>query len=515
MRIHLDPSIARRILGDFHILPRESIEPNLLRMVRDYKEKVAARFTSINAGDVPRLPGSRFYVSRKMDGEHSILYYERGNACLIRPSGAVYIGLPVIDTAAEILKRAGVRTALIPGELIVLREDGNRTRIFDVIRLTSRPETAKDLEQLWFAPFDIIELDGEYFDDYDQVYERLQTLFAGTPVPPVETIVSEDRGDILQYYERQVREFGAEGVMIRSDLPFRYKFKAEHRVDAVIVGYKAFTDARGQGRVASVLTALMREDGTFQILTRVSDGFSDDERRELYDRLRKLEINSGYVHVDSQQSAYHMVEPRIVIEFNSDDILTKRSGGRPYLRMLLEYEHETYKTYRVVRNVPFVSMQRNTFIRMREDKSAVYPDVRITQITDLVFIDGFQPTVPRIEYPPSQILLRLVYSRGRQAVRKFVVWQTNKDEVDPDYPAYVFSYTDYSAHRKEPLQQDVRISSDLDQIIAIAEEFQRKYVKKDWLLRSKFEDPSLRKMMPQSMIGKVVRKRNAKKRAAK
>ncbi len=42
-------------------------------------------------------------------------------------------------------------------------------------------------------------------------------------------------------------------------------------------------------------------------------------------------------------------------------------------------------------------------------------------------------------------------TKGQQAVRKLVLWRTNKKEgVDPSFPAFVVHWTNYNATRGSP-----------------------------------------------------------------
>jgi len=87
--------------------------------------------------------------------------------------------------------------------------------------------------------------------------------------------------------------------------------------------------------------------------------------------------------------------------------------------------------------------------------------------------------------PPSEILRREVYSKttkGVVAVRKLVMWKTNKQESDPSYPAYVVHFTDYSAGRKDPLQREVRVAPSQDVASKIADAMIEANIKKGWAL---------------------------------
>jgi len=63
-------------------------------------------------------------------------------------------------------------------------------------------------------------------------------------------------------------------------------------------------------------------------------------------------------------------------------------------------------------------------------------------------------------------------------IQKFVVWKTNKPA--PDYPAYVFHYTNFSSERKEPLQREVIVSEDEEQIMELCDLSIAENVKKGW-----------------------------------
>ena len=49
-------------------------------------------------------------------------------------------------------------------------------------------------------------------------------------------------------------------------------------------------------------------------------------------------------------------------------------------------------------------------------------------------------------------------AKGQTALRKLVIWRTNKEQDDSPYPAYVVHWTDYSASRGTPLERKVRLA---------------------------------------------------------
>jgi len=109
-------------------------------------------------------------------------------------------------------------------------------------------------------------------------------------------------------------------------------------------------------------------------------------------------------------------------------------------------------------------------------------DLRLSQVTEYIFIDLDQGPTRDIAFPEVEILIRDVWTKktkDKLPIRKIVVWKTNKEAIDSNYPAYVLNYTDYSAGRKEPLKQDVRISNSRQQIVQLAVEFKEKNIKKN------------------------------------
>lgn len=473
----IDTSDARTILGDFQEVTHTAVDYELYTQVTDYKSRIASKFKSINKDHIDRIQGNEMYVSLKLDGEHCHLYYEEDEedrAYLIRPRGYAYFGLPCLEEAKQTLKAMGIRRCLMAGELFVKKEDGSRTRIFDVIHHTKAPKTQEDLDRLHFAPFDILMLDDEEYVDFSEVVTRLKT-FENTPIAPPPIRVTKTHEEISAAYHEWVNVQGSEGLMIRTDLTFRYKLKALHTVDAAIIGYTHEHDM-----VTSVLTGLVTEDGHIQVLGPVEKGFTDIERADLYRKLKDLSADSDYMEVSRYHTPFYMVKPKIVIEFSTNDMVSERANGMPIKKAVLRLKNGLY---RLQRSTPLVSLKHCIFVRYREDKEVNPTDLRLSQITDYVFIDLDKAPSQDIQFPDTEILAREVFvkeARGKVSVRKFVAWKTNKERIDSAYTPYVFHYTDYSSGRQEPLKQDVRISSSKVQIMEIFKEFKEKNIKSGW-----------------------------------
>jgi hypothetical protein len=108
--------------------------------------------------------------------------------------------------------------------------------------------------------------------------------------------------------------------------------------------------------------------------------------------------------------------------------------------------------------------------------------VRFSQLINYLAPEANKPN-KEIHYPASTLIKRMVWtkeSKGAVALRKLVVWKTNKNEIDRNYPAYVVHWTDYSAGRASPLDRDVRLAPSEAEAMKIADEMVLENIKKGW-----------------------------------
>jgi hypothetical protein len=85
--------------------------------------------------------------------------------------------------------------------------------------------------------------------------------------------------------------------------------------------------------------------------------------------------------------------------------------------------------------------------------------------------------------PQSQVLRREVYVKvikGVQSVRKLLVWKSNKETLDSDWPPYVVHWTDYSPTRKDPMKRTVRLAPNEEVAMSLASEMIAEEIKKGW-----------------------------------
>lgn len=459
------------------------VDPLLVSRAQDYRRQTAARMIPLESSDIlKRFPAGEYHVSLKVDGEFSLLVYADGEALLVNPGGTVRVGLPLLKEGAESLKKAGVKHALIAGELHQTKAHGKRPRVHDVSRIARQPGSQAELDQLAFAAFDIVEIDGAaQTGAFADTWKRLGDLFrGGKRCFPVESVNLTDAAGIEAQYRTWVEQ-GAEGAVVRSDAAGLFKLKPRHSIDAVVIGFTEGTDDR-RGLLHDLLVAVMRPDGCLHVLGHVGGGFSTDERRAFLSDLKDMTVESDYVEVNDQV-AYHMVRPEWVIEVSVLDLIAQSTRGATINKMALHWD-ATAGRYRIVRRLPLVGMISPQFVRRREDKSVNPSDIRIQQVTDLVEVPLADRDARVLNLPASTVLRREVCTKvlkGQTMVRKLLMWQTNKDRDSEDFPAYVIHYSDFSPNRKTPLERDIRVTSSREQIEELWTEMAAEAFTKGWV----------------------------------
>ncbi len=458
--------------GDFKAVDEQSSTTAI-----NYKKNVCKNYISINQEQMEtRMGGTEFYVTRKYDGELNVIFYNGKETFILNRSGRVRTGLPCTEEAGKLLEAAGVKSAIIPAELYVDESKG-RTRVFDVLKAVADKNA---LGTLKLAPFDVLEIDGENLkaQSYTETFNKITEIFAKSALcQPVRFKKVDSKNAVKELYEKWVVEENAEGLVVRSELPIVYKVKPRYTIDVAVVGFSEGT-AESKGQVRSLLLAMMPEEGKYQIIGRTGNGFDEEFKKALMQKLTPKIIESRYIETDSNHVAFHMIEPEMVIELIVNDVLFETpSGAIP--NPVLEIVNGQYKLYNTVDGVSFVYP---IFERIREDKRCVYEDVRLAQISEFAYLPDTETNSKEVQAATSEIIHRDVYKKTSGAklmVQKFLVWKTNKEHL-ANYPAYVFHYTNFSSERKEPLQRDVRVSNDEAQIMQLMNEFTEANVKKGW-----------------------------------
>tara|TARA_B110001450_G_scaffold3497_1_gene3651 strand:+ start:204 stop:1547 length:1344 start_codon:yes stop_codon:yes gene_type:complete len=437
-----------------------------------YKRQTASRYLPVGAQEITSkiMEAECYGVSTKHDGHFYLLSYDGKKVALINHGGNTITDLPLIEEASALLK-GKCKAVVLAGELY-LHKEGGRTRSFDMT--AALDDKSADI---YFAAFDLLSLDGEQVSmDIKAVDQKLNAVLSGgKSLHAVKNSFVESRKDIAALYKEIVEDGGQEGIVVRSHNGPIYKVKPLITLDGVILGYAQGDGSRAE-MLKEVLIGLNTGLNEFLILTKVGNGYSEDERINLLKDLEKKKVDSGYIEVSGSNVAFTMVEPNQVIEFSCLDIFGENSKGT-ISKMCLNYKDGTYTA---TGKQPMASVISPVYVKMRSDKKANTEDTGLSQITKIISLD--KDASEKLDLKKSEILSREVYvkeSKGKKMVRKFMVWKTNK-EATGEYPAYVYHYTDFSATRKEMLKKEIKVSDSKKQIEEIFAAEVLENVKKGW-----------------------------------
>ncbi len=479
---NVDQSRARPLGKGFQAPAGSITDPDLAARLRGFKRVVAKRYRAMNSEEIEtKSPYGPIWAQPKIDGELWYCIIDEGDAWFANPKGRVFYGtLPVLD---EIRKTAAARAegpTLVVGELFAIRK-GGRPRHDDLASALGG-EAAAEVARVGFMPFDL--LDGGDAEtpapsgDYGERLATLRRLFAGGKrCQVIKTEEIEGAPAIRQMYDDLVATDKAEGLVLRRPDGRIYKLKPIYTLDAVVVGYTERVEE--PGKIRSMALAMMREDGQLQLIGSCGN-MSGEMRETIYQKISPHPANADFRHASHDGALYRFVEPTLVIEIKVTDILAEEGDGEPIRRMVFEWRDGNYHA---TRPMPGVSILHPVFVRERPDKTFDAVDVRIAQLTERVAVDDLDKHAEEVDLPAAEIMRREVYTKTSKkgtAVRKLVQWRTNKQDVDPSYPAYVVHFTDYSPGRKQPLQREVRLAPSFDLAEQIAEEMLAANIKRGW-----------------------------------
>lgn len=447
--------------------------------LKNYKKLVAKRYRVVFPDNIERyLPDGDLWISTKIDGELWFLIKHQGEVALVAYNGRVVQGIPVAAEAAKLL--ADAPDMIIPGELFGLPPEGGRPRVGHVATALHNDDRAKTLG---FKAFDLLEVDGEdwLYQSYRDRYEKLTALLGDGKRCAVVTTVEGEKADASQYFSEWVKSEKFEGVVARSEQGITYKIKPFITLDAVVIAFGERQED-GKTQVRELTLALLRDDGTMQILGTVGNGMDEGDRVTWHKRLSEIEVQSSFRMANREGTLCRFVKPEIVVEVKVSDIVDTDSRDLPVRRMALKYDEQN--GYSALGTLPIVSLIHPVLVGERSDKLIDGGSVGLDQVYAHVPFAGRDLKASARDLAQSEVFERRVWTKsargGGLAVRKLVAFATNKAEEDPNYPPYVAFFTDFSPGRKEPLQTDMRVGATKDSIEAHVAAWVEKNVKRGW-----------------------------------
>ena len=451
--------------------PGTFAEQPLKTLTDSYRQVVAQRFTPCGPEDLPRfLSTPPFYVSRKIDGELWFIERTAQGARLIAPNGRIATGDFPLLSASKALEVGTV----LAGELYSTA-NGVRERVTDVA--TGLAGTGEDLA---FAAFDLVTHSGQNWQDlpYPQRLELLKSLkafgsseFSMNPVAEVDTV-----SDVQSSYDNIVVNNSAEGLVVRCADGRAFKVKPTFSLDLVILGFTTRANKDNADEVRSLLIGLS-DDDVFIPLGTVGNSSESFDRVELLQKLSTIVVESEYRRAASNGQMYVMTKPEILIECTVLDAQSLNSTGKSIRQPRLKLDNGKWLAGP---SRPAVSLLNAAVSRIRDDKADVPSGARWSQIDGFLSNESVEKSK---ELAASKIIRREVWAKttgDKTDVRKLVVWQTNKANMDTNFPEFVVHWTDYSSTRKEPLSREVKLAPSLKAAESIAASMVEANIKKGW-----------------------------------
>jgi len=464
---------ASRKIGKGRIIELGLTDLAVRSQLAAYKARIAGSYRAVLPEDIENIPVDG-WLSPKIDGELWFLFIDGHSAWLANARGTTITGdVAIINEAIKI-------AAIFDGKIILAGElhanvDGRRCRVGDVAAALKSQEI-EAIDKIAFSAFDILQAPGEqtgYSDRLDQLNDLIK---ASNNLKIVDTRAAQSHFHIKKVYEDLVSSGLYEGLIIRSRDGMIYKIKPSHTIDAVVLGYTVKSDA--PDRVRSILLGLIHPDQSVQIWGACGNIGSDGERKALFDSLQGIIAASNHRYASETGGLYIFVKPEIVVEIRVSDLQAEKSDGTPINTMSLLFDGRSWSS---IKQNPNASPIHPVLVRIRHDKSADSVDVRIAQIADWLSASPDNEAISVL--PKSDLIRREVWtkeSKGKLAVRKLLVWRTNKSSVSSLYPEYVIHWTDYSSGRGTPLDREVRLAMNEETAFHIADTIIAENIKKGW-----------------------------------
>ncbi len=437
-------------------------------LITSYKSKIASRYIPVDAEQIGiKIPESEIYfTSIKLDGHLAFMSVKKGKAQLFDKNGNE-IKVDSVTKAAERLKS----DCVLAGEVCVF-QNGKSTSNREVNASLNNP----DKVDFRFGVFDLLEVNGAECDlETEEKIKIISDWLQGCKeIFAIEQNKFESRKDIISFF-KTAYENKAEGLVVKLPNGTAYKVKKVHHLDLVVLGY-AETNGEKAGVLRELLLGCALGNNHFQIITKCGVGFSEKERTEFIKQLEPLIISSEYTEVSGAKTAFIFVKPEMVVEISCLDLINENSNG-PIKKAILNFEKTTYT---IVGNMPTLSVISPNFVRLREDKKANENDTGTFQAYTLCEPLSMSATID--QGTPSEIILREIFTKNGKdgtSIRKLVALKTNK-EKSGSYSPFVVVYSDFSAGRKKPLDQEIFLCKNEKEAAAKIVELKDLNIKKGW-----------------------------------
>ncbi|HWA73213.1 MAG TPA: DNA ligase D [Polyangiaceae bacterium] len=400
---------GERLHGRWHLIRRgpEAGEKSHWLLFKGHDEAHAAHGTPATPGELPGtlspLPtqvevqrptlvkevptGADWIHEIKLDGYRIVARLEQGNVSLLSRNGGDWTARA--PKVAETLAKLGVESALLDGELVVLREDG----VSEFQQLQNALQQ-KDQTGLVYSVFDLLYLNGHDLRVLSLLERKqlLERLLARLENHDTVRYNGHVHGDGTTVFERAC-ELGLEGVVSkRAAAPYRsgkgsdwVKTKCLERQEFVIGGY---TEPSGSRRAFGALLVGVWADEQLRYAGKVGTGFSEQSLRELKARLLPLTVKqSPFANPPrgAEARGVHWVKPTQVAELSFTEFTRDGKLRHPVFQGLREDKPAREVSRERAKRPPTTA---SSTIQLTHPERVMYPKLGIQKREVLAYYQG-------------------------------------------------------------------------------------------------------------------------------
>ncbi len=312
----------------FKVIPGEPIRPML-----------AERLSS--SEDILDKLGGKCIAEYKYDGER-IQAHKKEDKIILFSRRLENITDQYPDAIKYIHRQVKAKEAILEAEAVAIDPKSGEMKPFQELMHRRRKYGIKEAMKkhpITLFVFDILYVDGKDLTQqpYPIRHDYLKKVIESTDdIMVAEYIIANDPEQLEQFFEKTV-EKGSEGIMCKSvneDSVYQagsrgwlwikykrdYKSEMTDTVDLVVVG-AVYGRGKRAGTYGTFLLAAYNPDSdTFETVTKVGTGFTDEDLEKLPNLLKKHKINHKHPRVLSTIEMDVWFEPAIVIEILGAEI---------------------------------------------------------------------------------------------------------------------------------------------------------------------------------------------------
>jgi len=419
---------------------------DLQTSIKSYKNNIASKYDFLDASNLKQIGDQKYFCSKKLDGQTFFLSIHEDIIQILNSSFQDYSSN--LQHIVDEVKNLKIQEKIIfVGELF--DSSKKRERNGDVIvGLSSKDQSSN----LTLALFDIAKQENTSHSFSDK-YEKMKKIFGDDHTKPVFTLTQQElEHSAIQKFFDDCLQNGSEGMILRNDANIT-KVKKQESIDAVILGYTLEVD---QKTLRSVSFGSFKNNNEIIFIGSSGNFDSSINQSDLLGQLQKLNIECDYIQIASNGTAYQFVKPEIVISVDFYDTQIEKSDLQPIKKPIFSISNDSLRCVGKNQSMSFLA---STISAVRSDKEANTDQCGLSQLTRITGLneDYFGLSLDLENLAKSEITKIQTFvkeSKKGKAIRKFMLWKTNKEQTGV-FPPYVFYYLDYSEGRKDPIKRDL------------------------------------------------------------